>query len=296
MLKEGNTMRCDFATLAAMLVVGIFPLSAAQAELPTLSLDALQPIDTEVIVDENVELAGCQSNGCCNYGGTKLFADIDLMFLRVTSADGLHDAGGFGGANALDWDYSFSPRVALGSLDCDGSGTRIRWWHYDDSESSANGTTADLDFFTIDAEVFQQFKIGCHSKLEVSAGVRYMDYDYFRGANDLYTYDNAFGGILGIELNHCTGPGQIYARGRYAAMVSSGILQGNGEIDRMSRNQSELALGYEVNRCIGSGMIATVGLGYEWHNWANFVGTNNTDDILTDIGLDGFAINFGLNW
>ena len=222
----------------------------------------------------------CQSGGC--------FCDFDFMFMKLSSADGIKDAS----QNEAPFDRKFVPRITLGYQIPERFGFRVRYWEHDSSTTSIANQLVSSDTYVIDAEVFQTFFVTYRTSIEVSGGVRHAGFSYDRGADDQYSLNNAFGLVAGVQVNQATRMGTFYARAR------GGMVNGDAQIEssfnqEVIRSQHELGVGLE-NSIYVAGFNISGRIGYEIMSLNNYVGTNDDDDQVADLGLHGFVVGLGV--
>jgi len=218
----------------------------------------------------------------------------------MTQADGIRDARQFPG----QLDFQAAPEFNVGRIDSCGFGWRASYWQYDNTEVTTDGGGFfDVDAKRLDVEMFQRIQVTPCTSVEFSGGLRYMEFDYFRGGNVTpggvignFTLDDGIGGTVGMELNHKVGAFSFYSHGRISAIVgdasAANIVTGAAiRANDVPRSQTEIGLGLEYTRCMG-GSLVTLRAGYEWWHWDNMVGSNTNPLDPTDIGFDGFVGGF----
>jgi hypothetical protein len=232
----------------------------------------------ELVLGGPVEGVGCDS--CCCGGGWTV--DAELLFLRY------HREGGLGQTNVSEYDFEASPRLALGYVTCDGLGARVRYWEYNQDN---NNNTESVDTYNIDLELFQEICVSCNTTIEISAGIRYNDFDERRANVGLpaaaagNTSFSAYGGVIGVQVNRDTCYGTLYARTRYAILMDDIHVNAVNGIDHKV-DQTEVALGVSRDFCL-AGMAGSVHAGAEWWNWGEY---SLADD---SVGFGGFV--FGVS-
>lgn len=254
------------------------------------------------------ELAAC-GNACCCSGGW--VADIEATFFRYHRGDGVHAS--LNNANLesdpAEFDFEIAPRVTIGYVSCDGLGIRLRGWEYNHGSSIAAGSVS-VDTFVLDAEVYEEISLSCATSVEVSAGLRYVDFSEtivdFNGATN--RGESAFSGYgitMALEARRDSCLGRLYARSRGAILMSDRKIEAAGAAQEtlidVTPFQIELATGVEKCVCLGCGAIATVRAGVEMQVWDDFVigrGDYNLGDSITgtNAGFGGFVLGATLNY
>jgi hypothetical protein len=246
---------------------------------------------------------------CCGSGTGGVVADAEVMFLRYFQEGGVTDAGG----QAAEFDYKIAPRFEVGYVAPGGLGIRSRYWMYEHSTRSLDADLVALDTYYVDVECFEEYCLTRYTTVEVFLGVRYAEFG--QASTDLQTNSlflgrvDGFGATLGAEANRALRVGNLYARGRFSVLMCDADMWDvdlrTGAVAALSADdhtatQTELALGYEVSRSLGSWGLATARIGGEWQNWANvaiadtaFGGVGN-DDVFEDAGFAGFVVGLGL--
>src|SRR5262249_27731483 len=146
---------------------------------------------------------------------------------RYHRADGVR--AGVAGEDA-EFDFEITPRLTVGWVREDGLGVRARYWKFDHNAAGLDepNTFVEVNTWTLDVEVFETLCLNNCWDLELSAGVRYVDFfeqmhdsagngeppDEFR-SNDF----TGWGGLLGAEVRRKVGTsGLLWARARAAIL------------------------------------------------------------------------------
>ena len=235
----------------------------------------------------------CCVDPCCCCSSNYYF-DVEGTFFRVHHAGGI--VVGDPAAVSGEFDFDAAPRLTLGYVNCDGMGARIRYWNHDSiadftSNLLPTAYTVGVRTTNVDFEIFQEICLDCCTTLEVSAGVRYNEFDYQVASAVPRTFDSTasfdgIGGMIAVEarrdLGGCWG---AYARLREVILMGDREIDNfsNGTIERIDQDVTlpvtEIAMGLDYSSCNW-----TVHAGVEWQNWANF------DANATDIGFAGLVL------
>lgn len=239
---------------------------------------------SDVCQNDGCQKDCCQKDCCDDYckggSGGCWSADVELMFLKY------HESDGVGTTAAFDsFDYELAPRITLAYDRCDGVSYRLRYFEFDHS-AIIEGDNYAIDTYNLDFEVAQEIQLGCATSIEFNSGVRYNNYKHFDD-----TLDQSFDGIgimVGTEVTRCTGNGRYYARARHAVLMGDGENVDNGDFfgDQVL-GQTELATGFEVERCLCNGAVVTMSLGGEVQQWHSY------EDEDEDVGFAGVVLGFG---
>jgi hypothetical protein len=245
--------------------------------------------------------------GCGVLAGTDVFFDMELQFLRYFQEGGVTDV--VGSPAQFAWD--FTPRFELGLVGPRGLGFRLRYWDFENDALSAAGNPISVDAYYLDAELFQNYNLGCYSSVEFSAGARYADFTEV--ATNLAVPTSivggwqGWGGTLAIEGRRRILCGDIYARGRLSVLMGdasiSNVLPGPVVVPFYAEGntvtQTELAIGYEISGYVGPALLSAR-IGAEWQQWSNvamadtsFGGIGN-DDVMEDAGWAGLVLGFAV--
>ncbi len=215
----------------------------------------------------------CTASSCCSCDQSGVFFDAEVTFFRYHSNAGIHPSNEFG--------FETSPRITVGYRSPDGRGTRLRWWEYDHQNHSDRSPYA-IDTYNVDLEVFEEISLGSCTSIELSAGIRYNEFDQFSDDDDAgigpgfswYAFDG-FGAIVGIEARRsvfCNSA--IYARLRQAVLMGDYDLSSSGAegiLHDTVVGMTEIALGYETSLA-SSGCYSVNGrVGVEWQQWQNYL-------------------------
>ena len=236
----------------------------------------------------------CTASSCCSCDQSGVFFDTEVTFFRLHNNAGIHPSNEFG--------FETSPRITVGYRSPDGLGTRIRWWEYDHQNHSGRSPYA-IDTYNVDVEVFEEISLGSCTSIELSAGIRYNEFDQFSDDDDpgigpgfgWYAFDG-FGAIVGIEARRSVSCNSaIYARLRQAVIMDDYDLSGSfNEGGRVLHDtvvgMTEIALGYETSLA-SSGCYSVNGrVGVEWQQWQNYLAG------IWDAGFAGFTAGVSVDY
>ncbi|MCA9267256.1 MAG: hypothetical protein KDA41_02235 [Planctomycetales bacterium] len=262
------------------------------------SADLARADDYNVMQADEVSDISCDS--CCR--GSFVF-DFEATFVRYLQEGGVVDAG----AQSGEFDFNFAPRFELGFVPCDGPGVRVRYWSFDNSTRSTDGDRIGIDASVFDAELFQTLDVSCATSLEVSGGLRWVDFDGVLGDATIPARSD-FDGIgltLGLNAKRQAYCGDLYAKGR------TSIVAGNLATDWFANHrvgkshpltQIELGVGYETSRCLSNGAVLRLRAGFEYQQWLSAIAVDpanggfGNDDLVADAGFAGFVIGGGLDY
>lgn len=251
---------------------------------------------------------GCSNscnNGCCDCGG--LVTDVELTFMKYMQEGGVTDITG----SPAGFDLDLAPRFELGYMGSNDIGVRSRYWYYDSNTTSAAGNPLGVNAYTIDGELFHERCLGRKTHLEVSLGLRYLDFK--QDIQDLgvpvgiNSEFEGWGGTFAVEAEHPFWIGNAYARGRWSILLGNADainVNGGGttafRAEDTTSTLTELGIGYELSRCFGNWGTGSIRFGGEWQTWSNvaladtaFGGLGN-DDVLEDAGFAGLVL--GMEW
>jgi hypothetical protein len=120
--------------------------------------------------------------GAIQEGRWGFYTGYDNVFLKPYFD---HNAGtidlnlGLGGTNQsasnMNWGFTYSPRVWIGLIEPNGTGSQVRFWSFDHGDVSGGGHQ-NLDMYVIDAEKVWHFHT-CRGAVSVGAGIRYASID-----------------------------------------------------------------------------------------------------------------------
>ena len=116
-------------------------------------------------------------------GGGIVF-QAEALFFKYHRADGVR-AGSYSNVppdftDDVNFDPEATPRLTLGYVFDNGLGFRGRWWKYDHQGAAvfpATGVAMNVDTYTLDLEVFENFELNDCWTAEISGGVRYNEFD-----------------------------------------------------------------------------------------------------------------------
>lgn len=262
-------------------------------------------------VDSTIQLCGYNS-GCGGYGaagGWTATFDVDFLFLKYYQSGGVQssDAGNIIGNNDnAEFDFEFAPRYTLGIEDCSGLGARVRYWAFDESAATADGTGfVAVDAYTFDAEIFKRLQLTRSTTLEGFGGVRWSEFN-LDDDTDLDWRVDGVGITTGFEISQlfCCNH-RLYAGTRVAVVVGDASLADAGDLDDstgLAKDTTslhvELAAGYEGRTSIGRIMTLVYGAGAELHNWSDAAikGDASDEAYLSDAGWAGFTFRLGAEY
>jgi hypothetical protein len=265
-------------SVATMLTALLF--AASQAAL------AQEPIPLE---QEAATYADC----CCAAGcGSSWYASLEATIFKF------HESGGIRNADASESDdmgYEVFPRIEIGRIDCDGWGTRARFWMFEDSVNLPNDGLIDIETYNIDLEVFQTLDINECTAVELAVGLRYNSFEMFEEGEDGNVDFDGFGLTFGVEARRATCGGNMYAKARFSILTGDIEYDDvdavtDGTYDNHISDQLELGVGYQWCRCMFTGSTVNLRVGYELQRWSEYgVADTNDDDYLLDVGFAGFV-------
>jgi len=214
--------------------------------------------------------------------------------------------------------------VTVGYVGPGGLGIRFRYFDYshnagvDLNALGVGDRNLLVDTYNMDVEFFEKIDVGCLTSIEWSAGVRYNDFKYRDidvidpGVVDAFREQfSGWGLTFGLQVDRCLGPGNIYARARWAILQDENSTKENDFGDPATiafgnpdvaiddvRMQTEIALGYEVSRCTNFGIV-TARIGYEiqfWDSYTEFFPENQIVAPATEsnFGFDGLVLGLEL--
>lgn len=235
----------------------------------------------------------CTASSCCSCDQSGVFFDAEVTFFRFHNNAGIHPSSEFG--------FETSPRITVGYRSPEGLGTRLRWWEYD--HHNQNGAPYAVDTYNVDLEVFEEISLGSCTSIELSAGIRYNEFDQFSVDEEVglspgigwYAFDG-FGAIVGIEARRSVSCNSaIYARLRQAILmddydVSTPFTESEEVLHDVVVGMTEIALGYETSLA-SSGCYSVNGrVGVEWQQWHNYLMG------ALDAGFAGFTAGVSVDY
>ncbi|HUG66215.1 MAG TPA: Lpg1974 family pore-forming outer membrane protein [Pirellulaceae bacterium] len=283
--------------------------------------------DGKFVYDDSKGGKGGVLDGICDStcGDGGFYGLAELMFMKYHRADGVR-AGSFNNippatTDDVSFDYNATPRLTLGYVTDSGLGVRVRYWEYDQvgtPDFPGTGVGMGVDTYNIDFEAFERVQVSDCWAFELSGGLRYNSFnetmtDPIPPGARLNSFDG-LGGIVGLEATRSLGRwGNLYGRTRFGILhddktvinVAGGLTQ--AAILRDSTvTMTEIAMGYEWNRCTRNGSLLFARAGYEWQHWDNF-SSSFTPFTTTppgnppaafagpsDVGFSGFVFALGL--
>ncbi|MCA9267572.1 MAG: hypothetical protein KDA41_03845 [Planctomycetales bacterium] len=250
--------------------------ASSQAELSGIQMRLAALEDTQFLPDPDV---ACDAP-CC----TEVFADVELLLLRLLEADGVDDDF----TNGIDrFGFNAVPRITLGAVTCTGWQFRARYFQFDHS-ATIEALPYSVDTYNIDFEVARAFCVGCDGVIELSGGVRYNEYEHFEyGNTEPDQTFTGFGLLLGVEGRFACGGGQLYGRCRHAILAGDDV--DPNSLDQYGdtvKSQTEMGVGFETT-CCGARATWRLRAGFEYQHWVNF------EDESEDIGFAGFLLGGG---
>ena len=207
----------------------------------------------------------------------------ELTFLRA------HRSQGTTTDDVYDFDYA--PRFTVEYQACNGAGARLTYWDYDHEGFGAAPSAIDTSNFDLD--IFRRTQIGCGTDIEMSAGLRWHDYQDFNWAVGGVTDFDALGGSIGLRVRQQLGFGIVgYARGKWSILMNDAI--NSTAVPALQfdavRDHQEIAFGFQNSFCVGK-TLTTAHAGLEWMNWNGY--DDNGDGA---IGFSGFAFGATVNF
>ncbi|QDU54852.1 hypothetical protein [Aeoliella mucimassa] len=259
--------------------------------------------------DTSIELCGFSNlGGCCNTGPQITF-DVDFVFSKYHQSGGVQsiDAGSIiGNGDNVDFGFDLSPRFTLGAESCNGLGARVRYWFFDQTESTVDNTGfVSIDAYTFDMEIYKRVQLGKSTTLEGFGGIRWSEFNLDDDTGLDWRVDGA-GLTTGFEISHqfrCNH--RLYAGTRLGMVMGDAILADNGDLDDatgMAINntslQVELSAGYEGKTQLGRRMTLVYGGGAEVQNWSDAAVKADASDeaYLTDAGWVGLTFRLGAEY
>ena len=203
---------------------------------------------------------------------------VDALNLTPSLSDGIGDNDDIGATPSVraHADYTFS----------NGAGVRLQVWDLDASyDVGLNGSPSEIEFRQIDLMGFNRFEVTPGLTLELSAGLRQLEYrdQNFTENNNEASFDG-IGAVVGLEAKQAIfDNGAIYGSFEAASLFGDAS-DGNDDDQQANRAQTAIGLGYEHAFEIGA-VNATIKAGYEIHNWDAF-----DDDADGALGFDGFVL------
>ncbi len=270
---------------------------------------------------------------CCQKCQPKcgLFGEAEILLFHYNRSDG-NRSGNYSlvpvvDSDDVDFDVEASPRLTVGYRSGSGLGLRARYFDYSADAAAVSEAVAasmSIDTYTLDLELFDQFRVGHDWTFELSGGIRYNEFNETM-VNELpfspirQNIFRGFGGIIGGEVQRSVGSfGALYVRGRGAILtgdkkVNNGV---GGEPDEAVRltesifSVMELASGLQYTRGLfGDRVLVQLRGGYEWQLWNNYsssfatiTSVSNTPGILpsfggpADVGFHGATLGMTLSF
>jgi len=252
--------------------------------------------------------SGCDSCGgsLCSCDQSSLYFQYENTFFRYHRADGMR-VGANEPGEQVESDFEYAPRITLGYVGPSGLGLRVRYWEYDHDNPAFNnsppGQYLDVNTYNFDTEIFEEIAVNGCTSLELSAGIRYNDFDETlvdSGVVNMNTTFAGWGGMLGLQVNRNVCRGALFARGRVAILMDDAqvIDDDNGGVNLLDSTQgmSEIALGYRITTCVGRATL-TSSIAGEWQNWYNYSSNFSSGVIDTnaagrgDVGFGGIVLS-----
>lgn len=104
------------------------------------------------------------------------YTGYDNVFLKPYFSNNAGTiTGGDQSATHIDWGFTYSPRVWVGLIEPNGTGSMVRYWQFDHGDVSSGGHQ-NLDMYVIDAEKQWHFSTS-RGAVSVGAGMRYASLD-----------------------------------------------------------------------------------------------------------------------
>lgn len=149
------------------------------------------------------------------------------------------------------------------------------------------GDLSVLNTYNLELGLYKGLRLGRSSKIELSGGVRYNDYQdqNYSDENDELTSFSGLGGYFGVHAWQGLGfKFNGYTRIKWAMLYASSEREGDDLVYDTTRRQQEMALG--VVRCANIGScLATLRVGSEWLNMQGYEGGSEGD-----IGFSGLCL------
>lgn len=260
----------------------------------------------------------------CGTGG--YFFTAEALIFQYFRSDGVR-AGSFNNVPAattddIDFDHVATPRFTVGFVSDSGIGARLRYWEFAQSGApvfAASGAAMTVDTYNLDFELFERFQVTNCWDVEISAGIRYNEFDESMSdpipASTRFNSFTGFGGILGLEgIRHLGAYGSLYSRARFGILqddhfvsnLNVGAAQ-NAVLLDCTHTMTELAFGYERTFETSRGRLFFGRLGYEWQHWTNFSSAFTPFTTApanppaafagqSDVGFGGVALALGVEF
>lgn len=242
-----------------------------------------------MMITGSAQAEGIESvvDSCCSCGGN-WSVGAEIPFLRFHAEGGVSNAA----ADETDFDSSFRGTVAY--TRCDGLGLRLRYWTMDQQSNTAG--VFDVDTYTLDIEAFQAYQLDCSTTVELSAGLRYNDYEMNAAAGAaaaglLAPVDfDGYGMIVGARVDRDLCWATAYTSYRFAILMDDVNVNNVALIDHKVGHH-ELQSGLAKTYCMGCYDL-TVNAGVELSNWAGYAGARAQGAV----GWGGYVIGATLNF
>ena len=229
---------------------------------------------------KSTTLAALFVTSTANFATAQAFnLEIDGLDLAPSISDG------FGADDDLGREPSL--RATAGYTFANGAGLRLQFWDMDLSyDEGKNGNPTEIQSQQLDLIGFNEFEVTPGLDLEVSAGVRKLDFEDLNFADGGLTNAHEFDGIgavFGVKATQAVFEnGGVYGSFETAALF--GDLIDNGDADPQSHlSQLAIGLGYEHKFSVGP-TTTTLKVGYEAHQW-----TGIEDSSDGAFGFDGLV-------
>jgi hypothetical protein len=187
-----------------------------------------------------------------------------------------------------------SVRAKAGYTFANGAGVRLQYWDMDvDYDDGQDGDPTEIQVQQIDLVGFREFEVTPGLDLELSVGVRSLEFDDLNFADDGASNEHSFdgvGAVFGVKATQAVVQnGGIY--GSFEAAALFGDLEDNGGEDPQSNlSQMSIGLGYEHTFAIGD-TSTTFKIGYEAQEW---VGIEDSSD--GSFGFNGLVLGAAVSF
>jgi len=201
----------------------------------------------------------CGCNDCCDQSMS--YAGLEIVALKVFQSEG----------NYGNNDYQPGARIWAGVQRADGLGFRIRYFDY---TQQIGGDTVDIN--NLDLELTDAFSLGNWSGL-VSGGFRYTEFEDEFGDVDSF----ATGLTVGVQMNRALNDRLSIFTGLQQSVLYGNDIGNNS--DDICFSITEVQLGVQANRCLGSGATAFFRTGVEGQMY--FAASDDDSETLGLLGL-----------
>ncbi|MCK0096994.1 hypothetical protein MWU60_15565 [Yoonia sp. F2084L] len=212
--------------------------------------------------------------------------EVDALSLTPSVSDGFGDDDNLGAETSV--------RAKAGYTFANGAGVRLQYWDMDvDYDEGQAGNPTEIQVQQIDLIGFREFEVTPGLDLELSAGVRSLEFDDLNFADAGITNEHSFegiGAVFGVKATQAVfRNGGVYGSFETAALF--GDLDDNGNDDPQS-NLSQMAIGFGYEHTFAVGATATtLKIGYEAQEW---IGIEDSSD--GSFGFDGLVLGAAVSF